>query len=114
GRYPKLNEGFNFNYRKNKVNLFTSLGHNYNQGYSRLNIQRTFRDKVTKDVLSYFDQEANMKNESNNVSGRVGLDYFPNAKTTFGIVLNGSRSDRKNNNSNTTNISNGAGVLQSQ
>src|ERR1051326_2099136 len=78
GRYPKTNEGFNFNYRVNKVNLFTNVSHNYNKYYNVLTIQRNFRDKDTKQLLSYFDQAAKMINDNNSFNGKVGLDYFAN------------------------------------
>jgi len=112
GKYPKFNEGLNMNYRKNKLNLFTNLSHNYNHNYSQLEIHRIFRDKVTKDVLTYFDQLAVMQNRTNNYNARVGVDFFPNAKTTWGIVLNGYYSDRNNSSNNNTYISDGAGNLQ--
>ncbi|HEY0730967.1 MAG TPA: TonB-dependent receptor, partial [Chitinophagaceae bacterium] len=40
GRYPKANEGFNFNYRKGKINFFTNLSHNFNKGYEVISINR--------------------------------------------------------------------------
>ena len=47
-KYPKFNESVNFNYRKNKVNFFTNLGHNYGESFGVLNIKRNFREKDTK------------------------------------------------------------------
>jgi outer membrane receptor protein involved in Fe transport len=114
GRYPKFNEGLNLNYRVNKVNLFTNLSHNYNLNYNVLAIQRNFRDKTTKELLSYFDQVAKMRNESNSFNGKLGLDYFASKNTTFGIVLTGFSSDRNNNNRNVTDIFSSAGSLNSQ
>ncbi len=114
GRYPKFNEGLNMNYRKNKVNLFSNISHNYNHNFSQLEIHRTFRDKVTKDVLTYFDQLAVMQNRTNNYNARVGIDFFPNAKTTWGVVISGYYSDRNNSSNNNTYISNGSGNLQSR
>ena len=114
GRYPKFNEGLNLNYHVNKVNLFTNLSHNYNLNYNVLTIQRNFRDKTTKELLSYFDQVAKMRNESNSFNGKLGLDYFASKNTTFGIVVTGFSSDRNNNNRNVTDIFSSAGSLNSQ
>ena len=114
GRYPKINEGLNLNYRNNKVNLFTNLSHNYNEGYGLLEISRTFRDKNTKELLSNFDQVARMKNESINYGAKIGMDYFASKKTTLGVVLNGFSSDRTFVNRNTTNISDEFGNPNSQ
>src|SRR5258705_4621957 len=64
GRYPRFNESFNFNYRKNKVNFFSNLSYNRNHRGEDLYIIRNMRDKVTKDLLTIFDQTSAMKNES--------------------------------------------------
>ncbi len=114
GRYPKLNEGVNFNYRNKKVNLFTNLSHSYNQGFGVLEIERTFRDKSTKELLSNFDQVSRMQNESQNYGAKIGLDYFVSKKTTLGVVFNGSMSDRTFVNRNTTDISDQYGYPSSQ
>ena len=114
GRYPKVNEGLNFNYRNNKVNLFGNLSHNYNHGFGLLEIERTFRDKTTKDLISNFDQAARMQNKSHNYGAKIGLDYFVSKKTTLGIVFNGFSSDRNNINRNTTDISDALGNPNSQ
>src|SRR4029453_5685748 len=54
GRYPKFNEGFNFNYRQGKFNVFTNLSHNYRKNFQELDIQRKFRDKSSKELISSF------------------------------------------------------------
>lgn len=105
GYYPKANEGLNFNYRKNKVNLFTNLSHNFNKNFNQLEIHRTFRDKDTKDLLADFDQVSRGLRQGNNYSARAGVDYFPSSKTTLGMVVSGFLSDRSSINRNTTNIS---------
>jgi len=40
GKYPKTNEGLNFNYRDGKINVFTNFSHNYQQRFARMNIDR--------------------------------------------------------------------------
>lgn len=89
GRYPRFNEGANFNYRNGKLNLFTSLNYNRNHKGEDLLITRNFRESTTKDILSIFDQKATMGNESHFYSGKIGLDYTASKKTTLGFVLNG-------------------------
>lgn len=104
GYYPRFNEGLNFNYRVNKVNVFTNLSHNYNMSYNILTIQRNFRDPATDEIKSVFDQTAKMKNQNNSFNGKVGLDYFAGKNTTFGIVVTGFTSDRSFLNRNVTDI----------
>ncbi len=90
GRYPRFNESFNFNYRKNKVNLFTNLSYNSHQSFNDLDIQRKFIESSTKEVKSHFDQETKMKNENQSWYGKVGMDYSASKKTTIGFVLTGN------------------------
>ncbi len=105
GYYPKANEGLNLNYRKNKVNVFSNLSHNYNKSFNQLEIKRSFREKTTKELISNFDQISRGQRESNNYSSRVGIDYFASKRTTLGIAVNGFLSDRSFISRNTTNIS---------
>ncbi len=113
GRYPKTNEGFNFNYREKKINLFTNLSHNYRKGFGNMNIQRNILDNNSNVIKNIFDQQAERINEGNSYNAKVGLDFFATKKTTFGIVLNSTTSPSSSNHVNTTNISNGAKDLQS-
>lgn len=114
GRYARFNDGLNFNYRKNKVNFFTNLSHSYNHARSGLSIQRRFRNKDTKELLSDFNQEAFRYNEGTSYNAKAGVDYFVNKKTTLGLVLNGTTSPRNTIGRNLTNISNPQGVLINQ
>jgi iron complex outermembrane receptor protein len=114
GRYPRFNDGLNFNYRVNKINAFTNLSHNYDENYNVLTIQRNFRDKNTKELVSHFDQVARMKSENNSFNGKIGLDYFANKNTTFGFVVTGFSSDRSNSPRNVTNIFDNNGNLENK
>jgi hypothetical protein len=89
GRYPKVSESFNFNYRKNKLNLFTTLGYNYRKNWQDLDIQRKFIEHSTKEIKSHFDQESRIKEEGESYNAKVGFDYFADKKTTFGAVFTG-------------------------
>lgn len=89
GRYAKFNESANFNYRKNKVNLFANLGYNNRKNFQDLDIQRKFIDAGTKEVKSLFDQEGRIREGGQSYNGKVGLDYFVSKKTTLGAVFNG-------------------------
>jgi iron complex outermembrane recepter protein len=114
GYYARFNDGLNFNYRKNKVNLFTNLSHGYNHTRSGLNIQRSFRKSDTKELVSNFDQEGLRYNEGSNYNVKAGVDYFVNKKTTLGVVLNGAYSPRSSLIDNVTDISDPHGILLSQ
>jgi iron complex outermembrane receptor protein len=89
GRYPKVNESFNFNYRKNKVNLFTNLGYSNRKNFQDLDIQRKFIDASSKEIRSHFEQESRIRESSKSYNMKLGADYFVTKKTTLGVVLNG-------------------------
>ncbi|MBI5371814.1 MAG: TonB-dependent receptor [Sphingobacteriales bacterium] len=89
GRYPKINESFNFNYRKNKVNFFTNLGYNSRKNFQNLDIQRKFIESATKEVKSHFDQESRIREQMQSYNAKLGLDYYSSPNTTWGVVLNG-------------------------
>ncbi|MEO7923192.1 MAG: TonB-dependent receptor [Chitinophagaceae bacterium] len=89
GKYARFNESGSFNYRNGKVNLFSSLNYNRNHRGEDLLITRNFRESVTKDLLSIFDQNSAMINKGHFYSAKLGMDYSASKKTTFGFVLSG-------------------------
>jgi hypothetical protein len=89
GRYAKFNESFNFNYRKNKVNFFTTLGYNNRKNFQDLDIQRKFIEASTKEIKSHFNQESRIREEGKSHNAKLGLDYYASKKTTLGVVLTG-------------------------
>lgn len=113
GRYPKTAEGFNFNYREGKVNVFTNLSHNYQKRFSILNIDRNIFNSNTGSIDKIFNQEANRVSSGNSYSAKVGVDFFATKKTTFGAVVNFNSRQMSSNNPNITHISNAAKSLES-
>ena len=89
GRYPKVSESFNFNYRKNKVNLFTTLGYSNRKNFQDLDIQRKFIEHSTKEIKSHFDQESRIKEGGKSYNAKIGFDYFATKNTTIGAVFTG-------------------------
>jgi hypothetical protein len=89
GRYAKINESVNFNYRKNKVNFFTNVGYSNRKNFQDLDIQRKFIDAGTKEIKSHFDQTGRIREGGESVNGKLGLDFFATKKTTIGAVVNG-------------------------
>jgi len=78
----------NFNYRKNKVNFFTNGVYNYREGRSALAlVSRYYRDSKAIDSINNVNTYFRFRN--NNYTLKTGLDFTPNKKNTFGIVLNG-------------------------
>lgn len=89
GRYQRYTNSFTFNYRKNKVNLFANGNFNARNSFQELDIQRSFSNAVTKEVVSLFEQETRMIHQNKSLNGKVGMDFFATKKTTFGVTANG-------------------------
>lgn len=87
GTYGKYNGGFSLNHRNSRINAFG----NYN--YSRaLNVSNTKFYRVQAD--SIFDQQTQGRmNNKGTHNFKGGLDYFINAKSTIGAMVNGNISD---------------------
>ncbi len=113
GKYSKANEGFNFNYREGKVNLFTNLSHNYQKTFSIISLDRNIYNSNTGSIDNVFNQQAIRVSEGNSYNGKFGIDLFATPRTTIGAVVNLNWREMVQNNPNVTYISNSAKVLQS-
>ncbi|MFY7652083.1 MAG: TonB-dependent receptor domain-containing protein [Chitinophagaceae bacterium] len=111
GVYPKTNQNVSLNYRNGKWNLFSNYSFNYREGFQELAITRNFREKVSKDIVSVFDQEANMFNINRSHNLKLGADYFMNKKTTLGVVVTGFNSAGNFSSKNITHITDKNGVI---
>lgn len=89
GIYARNNQNINFNYRKNKVNLFGTVSRNERNTLQTLDIQRKFLEQNTKEVRSLFEQTGRMKNWNASNNLKLGADYSISKKTTIGAVVNG-------------------------
>ncbi|MFM6924909.1 MAG: outer membrane beta-barrel family protein [Ferruginibacter sp.] len=78
----------NYNYKKNKVNLFGNFVYNYREGRAGLDIvSRYYENGKQLDSINNVNTYFRFRN--NNYTLKLGMDYSPNKKNTFGIVLNG-------------------------
>jgi hypothetical protein len=114
GKYAKFNEALSFNYRNNKINLFTNLNYTRNHKGDELYIIRNFRESITKNIKSIFDQKSMMENQSHYLNAKIGLDYSVSKKTTLGVVLNSYYNPSTWQSSTNTLIYNPSNVLINQ
>ena len=89
GKFARFNEAVSYNYRNNKINIFSNFNYNRNRRGEELYIVRNFREASTKNIKSIFDQKSIMENERDFYSAKIGADYSFSKKTTLGAVLNG-------------------------
>ncbi len=103
GRYMRTNNSFNLNYRVNKVNIFGNIGWNRNNTYQDLFLDR-FYFTNTGVFNSGFKQNSYIKRGMTGQTARVGMDYYMNNKSTFGIVLSGFINPSTSTVNNTANV----------
>ena len=113
GVYPKFNEALNLNYRKGKINVFLNMNYSTWIGYHDLHINRNFRNSVTKQLETIFDQQSYMTNSSHYQSLKSGIDFYKNKKTTLGVVFSGFINPLENPGDNFTYLKNAQGGIDS-
>jgi len=101
-RYTRSNNSINLNYHTGKFNLFGNVNYSYWKNYQNLYIHRNFRNEVTKNLETVFEQNTKMIHSSSYENIKAGLDFYANKKTTTGIVVSGFINPNKNIGSNTT------------
>lgn len=85
GKYMRDNSSLNLNYRNKKINLFGNYNWNENKQENTNEIYRNFKAEGER----YLAQTLRI-NQSHNHSLKVGADYYLNAKTTLGVLVNGN------------------------
>lgn len=89
GIKSRNNQDVNFNYRKNKINLFGTISRNERNTMRTFNIDRKFLATSTKEVKTLLSQQSQKKNWNVGNSFKLGTDIFLTEKTTIGAVVNG-------------------------
>ncbi|MGN6615994.1 MAG: TonB-dependent receptor domain-containing protein [Ilyomonas sp.] len=112
GKNPKVNNSANLNYRTGKVNIFGNYSYSYNEGYRNMNIIRKFYNQEDE-LASIFNQTTLMSPKYQNHNFKIGADFYATKKTTLGVVVNGFVNPGSFNSTNTTNIFDAKGVLDS-
>jgi outer membrane receptor protein involved in Fe transport len=112
GELSRSNNSFNFNYRKDKINVFGNLSYNLNNSFTDLDLNRKYKNPDGS-AKSYFNQNSYFRRHGNTFNLKTGLDYYASEKTTWGIVLTGMNRISKQVNNNTSNLSNASMQLDS-
>lgn len=87
GTNNKYNGNIAYNFRKNKVNLYSNYSFRYNERYGFGNVNRT---TYVGDSAVYLKQKNNSDNTNRNHSAKIGMDYNLSKLTTLGfnVTLN--------------------------
>ena len=98
-RFTGTNNSFDFNYRKNKVNVFGNFAYTVDNGFSDVGIKRQYLDS-TGQTSGAFNQYSFIQTISTGYNAKLGVDIYATENTTLGVLLNGNiRSPRENNKS---------------
>lgn len=112
GKKTRSNDSFNFNYRKNKLNVFGNFGYNLNNSFTDLDLNRRYK-KPDGSTDYFFNQNSYFQRHANTFNGQTGVDYYQSENTTWGILLRGNLRNADNVNDNTSNLSDPAKVKYS-
>ncbi|MGM9477170.1 outer membrane beta-barrel protein [Pedobacter sp. GSP4] len=112
GELSRSNNSFNFNYRKDKLNVFGNLSYNLNNSFTDLDLNRKYKNDDGS-AKSYFNQNSYFRRHGNTFNLKTGLDYYASDKTTWGMVFTGMNRISKQVNNNTSNLSNAGMQLDS-
>jgi iron complex outermembrane recepter protein len=83
GHYDKYNGGINLNHRNKKINVFGSYNYNNGDYLMKMKMRREQFDTL-------FTQHNRMVFHNNTHGFKAGVDYFMDAKNTFGAVVTGN------------------------
>ena len=98
-RYATTNNSLDFNYRKNKVNIFGAFGYTLSNGFNDVDINRQYFYNGGQ-PSSAFSQKSYIHTTGSGYTAKLGVDIYASENTTFGVLLNGVlRSPNENNNS---------------
>jgi len=112
GKMSRSLNSVNLNFRNNKFNYFANLSYNLNNGFTDLDINRTYKN-TDGSVASFFDQNSYIKRHGNTYNAKAGVDYYQSDKTTWGIVFTGMYRVSTQTNNNTSNLLNSSRQLDS-
>ncbi len=105
GELSRSNNSFNFNYRKDKINVFGNLSYNLNNSFTDLDLNRTYKNE-NGTVKSYFNQNSYFKRHGNTFFLKTGMDYYQSDQTTWGVVVGAMNRISTQVNNNTSNLFN--------
>jgi len=105
GHRSRILNSANFNIRNNKLNYFANLSYSYNNSFSDLDINRTYKN-ADESPQSFFNQNSFFDRKGNTLTAKTGADYYQSEQTTWGVVLTGMDRRSTQINNNTSNLFN--------
>jgi hypothetical protein len=99
-KYSETRNGINFNFRKNKINIYGNTGYGTRNGFVNFTVDRNFKNEIGNTITN-FDQFSFIRREGHQFLATLGVDFYQSDNTTLGIVVGGvSRHPENRTNSN--------------
>ncbi len=111
-RYTRTNNSLNFNYRKNKLNLFGNLAYTVRNSYADVAIFRRYKN-ASGEITGIFNQDTYNRRQGHGGKLTIGADYYATPNTTYGIAMTGLARYPYLPSTGTGNLLNAAGQLDS-
>lgn len=112
GIYGKTNNGLNFDFRQDKLNVFGNFSYNTANGFNDLDLERHFSGQEGQPTGDFL-QNSFIRRRNSNYNGRLGADYYLSEKSTLGVGINGLLNPGSENVHNVSNVFAPQGVLDS-
>lgn len=97
GHYSITNNSLDFNYRKQKVNVFGLFGYTLTNGFNDVDINRQYAYNGGQ-ASGSFSQNSYIRTKGSGYNAMLGMDLYTSDQTTMGILFNGViRSPNQNN-----------------
>lgn len=112
GKMTRSPNSANINIKKGKMNYFALVSDNYNNSFTDLDINRTYKN-ADNSPKSFFDQNSFFDRNGNTINAKAGADFYQSQRTIWGIVLTGMKRKSTQINNNTSNLSNSGRQLDS-
>ncbi|ASZ11522.1 TonB-dependent receptor family protein [Chitinophaga pendula] len=87
GRYVKASAGTSINFRQDKWNVFGDYNYNYSESYNELDVNSTVRREKGEE---YTNRNSYWHPFTHSSNFKMGIDYQLTARTTLGVLVNGS------------------------
>lgn len=87
-RYTATNNSMDFNYRKDKVNVFGTFAYTFSNGYNDIDINRSYFYNAGQ-PSGAFSQNSYIRTKNGGFNAKLGMDLYSSENTTIGVLFNG-------------------------
>ena len=87
-RYSATNNSMDFNYRKDKINVFGTFAYTFSDGFNDVDINRSYFYNAGQ-PSGAFAQNSYIRTKSGGYNAKLGIDLYSSENTTIGVLFNG-------------------------